>query len=473
MAQGAQAHSTHGAAEAADRTAALADVLATLDAAALPRATFERTMDLVVDHLGVALHGLDLPWSRIIAEFGAEEGGRPDATIYGRGRLPARTAALINGTMAHGIELDDTHDQSCSHPGAVVIPAALAVAEMTGASGRDLIAAIVAGYEAQTRAGAALTGDLMSRGFHPTALSGVFGAATAAGRLLGLTSAQMQSAWGLGVSMASGVMQFTQDPLGTMVKRLHAGIPAHNGVLAAMLAARGFQGPRGALDGRAGFVHVFSPRPEDWRLTQDLGTDFAVDRISIKFYACCRMFHALVDAIRSSREEAGWGADDVVEMTASGPRIMSDGHMEYRPRSVMSAQYSLPYTISAAVMLDPRDPRSFNAEAMARPDVLALADRVSAEASAELERYFPAKYPGGFTARLKDGRTIEKTLLDSFGTPEKPVDRAGITGKFRALTDGIVPPARADAILDAVFALGAARDVRGLADLLGEGVARG
>lgn len=466
----AQVQTLHGAAEAVDRTAVLADVLCALDTATLPQATVERTMDLVVDHLGVALHGLDLPWSRIIAEFGTEEGGRPDATVYGRGRLPARTAALINATMAHGIELDDTHDQSCSHPGAVVIPAALAVAEMTGASGRDLIAAIVAGYEAQTRAGAALTGDLMSRGFHPTALSGVFGAATAAGRLLGLTSAQMQSAWGLGVSMASGVMQFTQDPLGTMVKRLHAGIPAHNGVLAAMLAARGFQGPRGALDGRAGFVHVFSPRPEDWRLTQDLGTEFAVDRISIKFYACCRMFHALVDAIRSSREEAGWGADDVEEMTASGPRIMSEGHMEYRPRSVMSAQYSLPYAVTAALMLDPRDPRSFNADTMARADVLAVADRVAAKVSPELEAYFPAKYPGGFSARLRDGRTIEKTLLDSFGTPERPVDRAGITSKFRALTDGIVPAGRADAILGEVFALVTARDVRPLTALLGAGV---
>ena len=472
MSHGAEAHTLQGAAaaEAFDRTAALADVLAGLDGAHLPRATVERTMDLVADHLGVALHGLDLPWSRIIAEFGCAEGGRPDATVYGRGRVPARTAALVNGTIAHGIELDDTHDQSCSHPGAVVIPAALSVAEMTGASGRDLIAAIVAGYEAQTRAGAALTGDLMSRGFHPTALSGVFGAATAAGRLLGLSGAGLQSAWGLGVSMASGVMQFTQDPLGTMVKRLHAGLPAHNGVLAAMLAARGFQGPRGALDGRAGFVHVFSPDPEAWRLTQDLGTVFAVDRISIKFYACCRMFHALVDAVRESREEAGWGADDVVELTASGPRIMSDGHMEYRPQSVMSAQYSLPYTVSAAVLLDPRDPRSFNAEAMVRPDVLALADRVRAEASAALEPYFPAKYPGGFTARLKDGRRIEKTLLDSFGTPEKPVDRAGIAGKFRALTDGIVPAARAEAILGAVFALDTAGDVRALAALVGADV---
>lgn len=457
-------------ADAPDRTARLADVLAALDAARLPDRTLERAMDLVLDHIGVSIHGLDLPWSRIISEFGEAEAGRPDATLYGRGRVPARTAALINGTIAHGIELDDTHDQSCSHPGAVVIPAALAVAEATGASGARLLTAIVAGYEAQARAGAALTGDVMSRGFHPTALSGVFGASTAAAVLLGMSSAQLQSAWGIGVSMASGVMAFTQDPLGTMVKRLHAGLPAHNGVLAAQLAARGFQGPRQALDGRCGFVNIFSPHPEGWRLTQNLGEAWAIDEISVKFYACCRLFHAMVDAIRDCRDEAAMKPDDLAAIEAFGPRIMSDGHMEYRPQSVMSAQYSLPYTVSAAIMLDPRDPRSFNADAMTRSDVLSLADRVSAQVSPDLEAYFPQKYPGGVRFRMCDGRTLEKILLDSYGTPAKPVDRSGIEGKFRALTAGIVADRLQDEIAREVFALRRAPDVSGVMRLLGPGL---
>lgn len=457
-------------AQAPDRTARLADTLAALDATRLSDRTLERAMDLVLDHVGVSIHGLDLPWSRIISEFGEEEAGRPDATLYGRGRAPARTAALINGTIAHGIELDDTHDQSCSHPGAVVIPAALAVAEMTGASGERLLTAIIAGYEAQTRAGAALTGDLMTRGFHPTALSGVFGASTAASVLLGLTSAQLQSAWGIGVSMASGVMAFTQDPLGTMVKRLHAGLPAHNGVLAAQLAARGFQGPRQALDGRCGFVNVFAPHPEAWRLTQNLGEAWAADEISVKFYACCRLFHAMVDAIRDCRDEAALTPDDLAAVEAFGPRIMSEGHMEYRPQSVMSAQYSLPYTVSAAIMLDPRDPRSFNAETMGRSDVLSLADRVSAQVNPDLEAYFPEKYPGGVRFHLRDGRTLEKTLLDSYGTPAKPVDRSGIEGKFRALTGGIVADRTQDEIVREVFALRRAPDVSGVMRLLGPGL---
>ena len=452
------------------RTAQLADFVTGLHAGNVPQSAYQRATELVVDHLAVTLHGLDLPWSKIMAGYVEEEGGRADSTLYGRGRVPARMAALANGTIAHGIELDDTHDESMSHPGAVVIPASLAVAELTNASGRDFLTAIIAGYEAQARAGASLTGDLMLRGFHPTALSGVFGSSTAVARLLRLSSDQLQSAWGLAVSMASGVMQFTQDPQGTMVKRMHAGFPSHNGVVAAQLASRGFRGPRQALDGKQGFSHVFSPHPDESFLNKDLGKTWAIENISVKFYACCRLFHAMVDAIGECRADQSWSLNDVRGIEAFGPRMMSEGHMQYRPESVMSAQYSLPYSIAAALKLDPRDPRSFNDEAMKRKDVLALADLVTASVDPELEAKFPAKYAGGIRFRLGNGRVVEHRLLDSFGTPARPVDRAGIEGKFRALTDGIVPAQRQSEILAAVHDLGEAKSVRRLTDLLGHGV---
>jgi 2-methylcitrate dehydratase PrpD len=456
--------------EGEQRTAKLADFITGMTADNVPKQALRRAAELVVDHLAVSLHGLDLPWSKIMAGYVEDEGGRPDATLYGAGRVPARMAALANGTVGHGIELDDTHDQSLNHPGAVVIPAALAVAEMTNASGRDLLTAIVAGYEAQTRAGASLNGDLILRGFHPTALAGVFGSSTAVAHLLHLSSEQLQSAWGLAVSMASGTMQFTQDPQGTMVKRMHAGWPSHNGVVASQLSSRGFRGPLGSLDGKHGFVHVFSPQPEEWRLTQDLGTAWAVEDISVKFYACCRLFHAMVDAIGECRKDKSWSLDQLTAIEAFGPRLMSEGHMQYRPESVMSAQYSLPYSIAASLKLDPRDPRSFNDEAMQRKDVLALADLVTGSVDPALQKEFPAKFAGGIRFRLNDGRVVEKTLLDSYGTPAKPVDAAGIEGKFRALTDGIVAGDRQAKILAAAMKLDEAANVHGLTDLLGQGV---
>ena len=450
------------------RTDKLVDFVVGLQSENVPSSAYQRAAELVIDHLAGSLHGLSLPWSEIIADYAEDEGGRADAILYGRGRVPARMAALANGTIAHGIELDDTHDQSLTHPGAVVIPAALAVAELTGASGQDFLTAIIAGYEVQTRAGAALTGDLLLRGFHPTALSGVWGASAAAAYLLRLSGEQLHSAWGLAASMASGVMKFTQDPHGTMVKRMHAGLPSHNGVMAAQLAARGFRGPRQSLDGKHGFTSVFSPHPEAWRLDKDLGTVWAIENISVKFYACCRLFHAMVDAINLCKKDPSWKVSDIVAIEAFGPRMMSEGHMEYRPQSVMSAQYSLPYSIAATLLLDPRDPRSFNEEAMQRKDVLALADLVTATIDPKLEREYPAKYAGGIRFRLGNGRIIEQELMDSFGTPAKPVDRAGIEGKFRALTDGLVPAERQDKILAAALGLSQAKDVRTFADLLGE-----
>jgi 2-methylcitrate dehydratase PrpD len=452
------------------RTQTLVDFITTLRPDTIPQSAYQRAAELVVDHLAGSLHALDLPWSTIIADYAEAEGGREDATIYGRGKVAARTAALANGTIAHGIELDDTHDESLTHPGAVVIPAALAIAEQTNASGQDLLRAIILGYEVQTRAGASLTGDMLLRGFHPTAISGVWGASTAAACLLKLSAEELQSAWGLAASMASGVMKFTQDPEGTMVKRMHAGYPAHNGVMAAQLSQRGFRGPRNALDGKHGFCRVYSPHPDEWRFDKDLGSVWAIENISVKFYACCRLFHAMVDAIAMAREDAKWALDDLAAIEAFGPTMMSEGHMEYRPQSVMSAQYSLPYTIAAALMLDPRNPRSFDDEAMRRKDVLALGDLVTATVDPELQRQYPAKYAGGVRFKLKNGQFIEQMLLDSIGTPVRPANRAAIEGKFRALTDGMVSPKRQQDILDVALGLQTCASARKLTALLGRDV---
>ena len=452
------------------RTEQLAEFVVGLDADNVPRSAYQRAIDLVVDYLAVSLHGLNLPWSKIIADYVEEEGGHAQSVLLGRGRVPARMAALANGTIAHGIELDDTHDASLTHPGAVVISAALAVADQISASGKDFLTAVIAGYEVQTRAAASLTGDLLLRGFHPTAISGVWGASTAAAHLLNLSKEQLQSTWGLSGSMASGVMKFTQDPQGTMVKRMHAGYPAHNGVMAAQLASRGFQGPREALDGKHGFTRVFSPHPEEWRLNKDLGRSWAIENISVKFYACCKLFHAMIEAIGECRKDRSWSHSDVEAIEAFGPRVMSEGHMEYRPELVMSAQYSLPYVVAASLLLDPRDPRSFSEETMKRKDVLALADLVTGNVDPALERRFPAQYSGGVRIRLRDGRVVEQEMLDSFGTPAKPVDRAGIEGKFRALCDGLVLVERQDKILATVFKLEMLQDIHSLTNLIGHNV---
>ena len=211
-------------------TETLAALASGLRADALPARVIGRAQALVLDHLGVALLGATQPWAAKVRELALAEGGVGESTIYGFGRVPARAAALVNGTAAHAVELDDTHDESLNHPGAVVIPAALAVAEKLDADGRALLAAIVAGYETQCRIGIPLGAAVIARGFHPTATCGVFGATAAAANLMRLDAPTIASAFGTAASMSSGVMQFSGDPSGTMTKRLHGGLPAERGV---------------------------------------------------------------------------------------------------------------------------------------------------------------------------------------------------------------------------------------------------
>ena len=434
-------------------TAKLSEFLSTLRLGDVPPRIVERAKDLVLDHLGVALHSANLPWSKIVRDYADATGDKAESTLYGRSeRVGRRVAALANGTAAHGIELDDTHDESFSHPGTVVIPAALAVAEARNATGRDFLTAVIAGYEAQCRTGAAATAA-MSKGFHGTAVSGVFGATAATASLLKSSGQQLESAFGLAVSMASGVMQFTEDPEGNMVKRLHGGLPAHNGILAAELAAAGLRGPREGIEGRYGFVRMFAHTDDASRVTRKLGESWEIDQISVKLYACCRMFHAFVDAIRECRSDSGVRTEDIETAEIVGPQMLLEGRMQYRPRSVMSAQYSLPYAVAATLLLDPQDPRSFSEESMIRPDVLAIMDKVTGTADPELDRLLPAKYPGGVRFTLKDGRVVARTLFDSVGTPERPLDRDGIASKFRTLTAGFADTRLQEKIVEAVFAL--------------------
>ncbi|WP_250528499.1 MmgE/PrpD family protein [Caballeronia sp. GAWG2-1] len=416
-----------------NRTSELCKFLMGLKFDDIPESTLERTKDLLLDHLGVALLSSQLPWTRIVREQMRLSSGRAESTVYGcNQKMDRRAAALINGTAAHGIELDDTHNASFSHPGAVVIATAMSVAEAEGRSGRELLASIVAGYEAQGRAGAAASGAL-GRGFHPTAAAGVFGATAACAHLGAMESSSLESAFGLAASAASGVMQFAEDPEGNMIKRLHGGLPAMNGILMAELAKAGFKGPRAALDGRFGFVSVFGGGGDCMRITRDLGRVWEIDQISVKLYACCRHFHSAIDALRACLREAQVSSDDIEWIDVFLTPIALDGRLQYRPKSVMAAQYSLPYAMAATVLLDPQNPSSFSEEAVARPALVGLMDRVRGHADQLLEKYLPEQFPANVCVSLRDGRKFSRMLPDSIGTPGFPLDRDGVVSKFDSL----------------------------------------
>lgn len=448
------------------KTQQLADFLASLTYEDIPQVTKERCIDLLIDHLAVSIAGMNLPWTKVLEQYALAQHASGRATIYGSQGTSADLAALVNGTMAHGIELDDTHEASVSHPGAVIFATVLAVAQELNSSVENTIAAVVAGYEAMGRIGCAFDPDFMARGSHPTANHGVFGACTGAAKLLGLSSAQLNMAWGIATSLSSGSMAFTEDPKGTMVKRLHAGWPAHSGVVAAKLAKLGFTGPRETLDRRRGYIGSRSPDAQREKIVEALGQAWVVDEVSIKPYACCRLFHSSIDAIKYLQKHHAFAVEDITEVQAFGSKHMIDGHMEYRPESVMSAQYSLPFSLAVALCSDAGDPKQFGESCLNSEAVLNVADLVVAAVREELENLFPEKYAGSITIVLRDGRSITHTVLDCSGSAANPLDRASIKSKFHLLAEENIGKESRMAILDCVENLVANNNLNDLAKLL-------
>ena len=309
-------------------TRRLAEFAAGISTDAMTPDIIERTVLLVMDSVGIALRARHDAESTPALVKGAMklglDGGNSVAIGDQRGFTPAG-AALINGTLAHSLDFDDTHARSSLHASAPIVPAALAAAEMTGAGGEELIPAIIAGYEIQIRLSLALGPTAhYDRGFHPTATCGVFGAAAAAGRLFRLTPEQMEQAFGIALSQSAGSMQFLAD--GAWTKRFHVGHAAMCGLMAATFAGEGFKGPGNAFEGRAGFFHAYAPDAQPEKAVEELGERWETMAIAVKPYPSCRYGHAALDALIDLRAEHGIKPDEIVAVEVGLPATRSEEH---------------------------------------------------------------------------------------------------------------------------------------------------
>ena len=374
---------------------------------------------------------------------------------------------MVNGTSAHGYELDDTHDKSMSHPGAVVISAAIAVGDELGASGEDIMIAIVAGYEAMARVGMAATPlDVIEFGRHPTCLFGPFGAAAAAAHLMDMDGAGLAKAWGLTLSMASGANQFAFEPKGTMVKRMHGGIPAQNGVTAAQLAQIGVEGPLEALEGGFGFFHLFGLDPKPELLRKNANEAYEAHNISIKPYSCCRKFHSLIDALDDATDGFTLDPEAIDRITVRSPETAIGQHQMKRPDSVMAAQYSMPYIVGAPLAYGPPRYDAFDVAHHDDKRILDIVDRVEAEHDAELDAFVPAKMPNRVELHMRDGSTRSAEVMDSRGTPVHPLSTDEVLEKARALCETVDPEIDLDAIVNTIDQFTDCDDVNDLTGLL-------
>jgi 2-methylcitrate dehydratase PrpD len=434
---------------AAGPTRELARWISRLNYNALPQRTKEVVRILLLDTLGCGVYGYATPWAKMLLQWArAGASGKGEATVWGETApsLRASDAALVNGTAVHAFELDDYH-QAKLHPGAVVIPAAVAIAEKLGSSGEQLVTAIAAGYEVMIRTSLALNPSAARlRGWHLTGVCGPFGAAAACASLMGLTEEQTAWALGLAGTQGSGLWAFNAD--GTMSKRFHAGRAAQSGVMAAELAALGFTGPTQIYEFHdGGVLKAFSDASDPAPLTRDLGKVFHLDATSIKPYSCCGSTHSYVDAALELRRKLGtpWNAKRPVRVGMAKVVDVQCG-FDYVPSSALNAQMSLRYVVAAALSEGQALPPQFSDAKIADPGLTGLAGRIQCEHDPALDKLYPARFAAWVAAEDK-GQWVRVDVLDPLGSTANPVDAKGVVEKFR----GINPQLPVDDIAGAVF----------------------
>ncbi|HSW18978.1 MAG TPA: MmgE/PrpD family protein [Ramlibacter sp.] len=425
-----------------DMTAAIADHVARVANSTLAEADTEATRKLLLDNFIVSLWGATRPWTREIAQWTQRFAGSGVSPVLGtHWSTDPSIAALVHGTAAHSFELDDTHDETLSHPGAAIIPAALAVAVSSDAPQADLLRALAAGYDAMALLGASAGGmETVHRGFHPTSVFGSFGAATACvclhayARGEAVTRDGLIAAWGHALSQACGAMQFSAEPGGGEVKRVHAGFGARNGVLAADFALMpAVTAPRRVVEGVYGLAALFGGRLRHVEPADML----QVRNISFKPYACCRLFHSTIDALREVTDDFGAPLDTIADITLSGPQLIADQHMLARPLGSMAAQYSAPFIIGATLAYGPQRYDAYGDDHMGDAAILGIADKLRFELSEELTRkYYPQRFATGVRMCFIDGTERSSVVVDSIGTPRRPLTREQVLAKGDGLENG-------------------------------------
>ena len=416
----------------------------------LPSSVRDRTKQLLLDHIGVSLFALGRKWCDIAIDYAREFSYKGECSVFGQAwKTSAQHAAFANGVCAHGYELDDNHEGGAGHPGAAVIPAALAMAEKSGSTGREFLLSIALGYEIMGRMGRAL-GREGTRQHHPTGQTGVFGAAAAAGKLLGFSAAQMSNALGVSGALASGVMEFTEDPDGSMIKRLYGGWPAQSGIVAASLAAKGFTGPATIIEGRYGLLRSITNNLNLPALSANLGTDYEILHVAIKPYACCRVLHPVVEAIAEIKRRINFKPQDVVEVMVGATEKMISKHMSYEPQSLMSAQYSLPFTAAIALYRDLRDPRAFDEASLLDADIRSACHKVRTEFDREIDVGYPNQFSARVMLTLRGGQKETETVWNPRGSPDRPFTADEMKNRFRQLTTTTLTHHLQDAVITAV-----------------------
>ncbi len=432
----------------------------------LPAEVVARARFLLLDLIGNivrARHDAESTPSFLSAARALGMAGGSSGVFGDDARYTPAGAAFLNAALAHSLDFDDTHAAASLHPGAPVIPAALVAGEMAGASGADVLAAIIAGYEVTCRIALALpAGEHYNRGFHPTATCGAFGAATAAGRVFGLDADGIAGALGTALSQAAGSLQFLAN--GAWTKRFQVGWAALNGLVAATLVREGFKGAAEALEGRHGFMRAYAPNPQPDRAVQDLGRVFELMNTAVKPYPSCRYGHAGIDAALALRSEHGLSAEEIEHVTLglskAGMLLVGEPAEKKRdPRNVVDGQFSGPFVIAAALATGHMGWDSYGL--LEDPVVRGLLPKVACAFEPEIEAEFPVNMSAKLTIRAR-GTQFERKMVVPKGEPGNFLTEAELRAKFAGLTDAILDSDRARRLAEAALSVESMPDISAL-----------
>ena len=445
-------------------TRRISEFAARLTLDAIPPEVIERTGMLLMDHVGIALRARNDAEStpsliRAAERLGLDGGA--SVVIGDRRGFSPQGAALVNGTLAHSLDFDDTHARGSLHISAPIVPAALAAAEMSGISGEQLIPAIIAGYETQIRLSLALgPTDHYDRGFHPTATCGAFGAAAAAGKVFRLGPEQMAHAFGICLSQTAGSMQFLAD--GAWTKRFQIGHAAMCGLIAATLAHEGFKGPGDAFEGKAGFFHAYAPNPEPEKAVDGLGEVWETMATAVKPYPSCRYSHAALDALIGLRAANDIQADDIesveIGLPETGWKLIGDPEEDKQhPRGVVDGQFSMPFCAAVALRQGGLAWDDY-ATHITDAKTLDLCRRVRTVTDPKAEAEFPANLSGVARVRTKRGE-FEAFVAIPKGEPDNFLTVDELRAKFDNLAGPYLSAERIDELATRLLAIQKETDI--------------
>lgn len=421
----------------------------------IPIKTLDRTKRLLLDFIGCALAGSKLGG---LAEFTLayfnSQGGKSESTVIGHdNKLPSANAAFLNGILGHELELDDGYRYGTAHPGAVVIPASLAIAEQKGGTtGKEILTSIALGYEVMLRIAKSINISHRRRGFFTTGTCGPFGAAAASSKILNLKKNKIVNALNIAGILGAGLVEVVHS--GQMIKPLAVGRAAQSGVMASLLASRGVTGPKTILEGKDGFAAAMTDSFNNTPIRKTFENGYEISNVYIKPYPTCRHVHPSIDLVLSLKRAYNLSAENIQEVVVKTYSLAVEEVGEiHKPNNIWEAKYSIPFAVATVLKFGKATLHKFSEDAINNTNVQKLADKVKVEEKAEIEAKYPNSRGAEVIISLKDGTAHKASEELPKGEPENPLDPGELNKKFFDCSHFAIADAKAQKLINRINSL--------------------